>query len=333
MKLQVCTILLACCVTGFGQGNGNGNAYGQTPAGDQGPPEIVPHRTNPHGAGAPTAGSAGSITPAISWHGGPVMGMPTPYLIWYGSWNQTNGSDTPAGQQIVRDFVHGLSGSNYYVANSSYAGVSGALTLNTGGLGNGSNGSQEFTDTGSQGSNLSDAQIASVVSNAIAKGLGPAGGDTNGIYMVLTSSNVNETSGFCTQYCGWHTRSTTMTNASGKDIKYAFVGNANRCLNACAAQTVSPNNNPGVDGMVSVIAHEMEETNTDPDLNAWYNRRGSEDADMCAWTFGSHQTLLASGAYYNVTLNGISTPTRNYLIQRELASSSHCYIDYVNKQQ
>jgi hypothetical protein len=29
--------------------------------------------------------------------------------------------------------------------------------------------------------------------------------------------------------------------------------------------------NAGVDGMVSVISHELEETNTDPNLNAWYD--------------------------------------------------------------
>jgi hypothetical protein len=336
MKLNVCTILLACCcVTAFGQGNngnGNGNAYGQTPAGDQGPPEIVPHRTNPHEtAAAPTAGSASLITPAIAFHGGAVMQMPTPYLIWYGTWNNQTGSDTSAGQQIVRDFIHGLSGSNYYLTNASYAGVTGALT--TSGLGTSA---QEFTDTGSQGSSLSDAQIASVVSNAIAHGLGLVNGaaDSNGIFFVLTSSDINETSGFCTQYCGWHTRSTTLKAANGKDIKYAFVGNANRCLNACAAQTIGPNGNAGVDGMVSVIAHEMEETNTDPDLNAWYNRRGYEDADMCAWTFGSQQTQLPSGAFYNMTLNtmpGQTPATRNYLIQRQLDVTSHCYVDYVSK--
>jgi Phosphate-induced protein 1 conserved region len=302
---------------------------GNSPGGDQGPPEIVPHRTNPHESGAPTAGSAGQITPAIGYHGGPVMNAPTPYLIWYGNWNQSNGSDNAAGQQIVRDFIHGVSSSNYYVTNASYAGVSGML--NTGGLGNGANGSQEINDAYSQGTSLSDAQIALVVSKAIASGLG--GGDANGIYFVLTSSDVNESSGFCTKYCGWHTRSSTISSASGKDIKYAFVGNANRCLNACAAQTVGPNGNAGVDGMVSVVAHEMEESNTDPDLNAWYNHKGSEDADMCAWTFGSHQTLLPGGAYYNMTLPGISTASRNFLVQRELDVNSKCYVDYVKKLQ
>jgi hypothetical protein len=257
------------------------------------------------------------------------MGTPTPYLIWYGNWNQSNGSDNPAGQQIVRDAIFGLSGSNYYVTNASYIGVSGLLNVGAPGLGNGANGTHETNDAYSQGSNLSDSQIASIVSRAIANGLGGQAGDSNGIYFVLTSSDVNESSGFCTQYCGWHTYGTLGSNS----IKYAFVGNANRCLNACAAQTTGPNGNAGVDGMVSVIAHEMEESNTDPQLNAWFSSKGAEDADMCAWTFGSSQNRLPSGAYYNMTLNGISTPTRNYLIQRELDINSKCYVDYVNKKQ
>jgi hypothetical protein len=305
----------------------SGLMFAQGPGEGKGAPEIIPHRTNPHGAGAPTAGSTSAIKPGIQYHGGPVMNTPTPYLIWYGNWNQTNGSDTPSGQQIVRDAVSGLSGSNYYVTNASYSSVSGLL--NVAGLGNGANGSQETNDSYSLGSNLSDSQIASIVSAAIAKGLGGAGGDANGIYFVLTSSDVNASSGFCTQYCGWHTYGTV----GAKAIKYAFVGNANRCLSSCAAQTTGPNGNAGVDGMISVIAHEMEETNTDPQLNAWFSAKGSEDADMCAWTFGSSQTRLPSGAYYNVTLNGISTHTRNYLIQRELDANSKCYIDYVNKKQ
>src|SRR5205085_9804377 len=141
------------------------------------------------------------------------------------------------------------------------------------------------------------------------------------------SSDVAETSGFCSQYCGWHTYGTI----SGSNIKYAFVGNANRCLGGCAAQTVGPNGNAGVDGMVSVIAHELEETNTDPNLNAWYNSRGSEDADMCAWTFGSKQTRLSTGAYYNMTLQTLTGSYRHFLIQRELDRYSKCYVDYVNK--
>ena len=61
--------------------------------------------------------------------------------------------------------------------------------------------------------------------------------------------------------------------------------------------------------MASIIAHELEETATDPDLNAWYDTRGAENADKCAWTFGATTTL--NGAKYNMTLGG-----KNYLIQQ-----------------
>jgi phosphate-induced protein 1 len=284
----------------------------QTRSEGKGAPEIVPHRmNNPHNT-APTAGSTGSILPVIRYHGGPVMGTPNVYLIWYGNWNQSNNSDTPGGQTIIRDFLHGLSGSNYYVTNASYGTPTGSFVVKG-----------QTTDSYSQGKSLTDSAIQAIVTRAI----GTLGKDTNGIYFVLTSSDVAETSGFCSQYCGWHTAGTI----SGSNIKYAFVGNANRCLSGCAAQTVGPNGNAGVDGMASVLAHELEEANTDPNLNAWFDSRGAEDADKCAWTFGSHQTRAANGAYYNMTLTGVSGNTRHFLIQRELDVNSKCYIDYVNK--
>jgi len=63
------------------------------------------------------------------------------------------------------------------------------------------------------------------------------------------------------------------------------------------------------------MAHELEEAVTDPDLNAWYDRRGAENADKCAWTFGTTSTL-STGAKYNVTLGGL-----RYLIQRNWVNS------------
>jgi hypothetical protein len=282
-----------------------------------GPPDIIIHKTNPHmQSGNPPAGSTGTMSPPITYHGGPVMGAPVVYLIWYGNWNQSNGSDTPAGQAIVTDFLFGLSGSPYYMTNSSYPGVNG--TFSVGG---------SYTDKYSQGSNLSDRKVAAIVSNSITGGHLPK--DSNGIYFVLTSSDVAETSGFCSRYCGWHTYGTL----SGTNIKYSFVGNSNRCLSACSMQTNSPNGNAGVDGMVSVIAHELEEANTDPNLNAWYDSKGAEDADKCAWTFGQTLQTTSSGAFYNMTLPKPTGGTRPYLIQRELDVNSLCYVDYVRKAQ
>ncbi len=273
------------------------------------------HDLNPHGADNVTAGGTGSLSP-ISYHGGALINAPTAYVIWYGNWNQTNGTDNAGGQQIVRDFLANIGGSNYYAINTTYS----ANGYNiTGGV-NFIPTTNETTDAYSQGKRLRDSSVLTVVNNAITSGRLPYNPD--GVYFVLTSSDVAESSGFCTQYCGWHTAATP----SAGHVRYSFVGNAARCINSCAAQSVSPNGNAGVDGMISVIAHELEEANTDPDpRSGWADSGGAENADKCAWTFGSHQTTLPNGAVYNVSLG-----SRNFLIQRNLsATDNKCYIDGV----
>ena len=73
------------------------------------------------------------------------------------------------------------------------------------------------------------------------------------------------------------------------------------------------------------IAHELVEAVSDPQLNAWYDSAGYENADKCAWTFGqagpSGVRSLPNGSFYNMTLGG-----KNFLVQRNLASNSLCYV-------
>ncbi len=281
-----------------------------------GAPEVIKHRTNPHAVdGSVTAGSTAASTSPLTYHGGALIGTPTIYLIWYGSWNGTvSSSDSPTGQQIVRDFASGIGGSNYFHINTTNSAGGQTITGNV----NFTPTLNETTDAYSQGSRLRDSGVLTVVNNAITSGRLPY--DKSGVYFVLSSSDVAESSGFCTQYCGWHTAATPTAG----HVRYSFVGNAARCLSSCAAQSVSPNSNPGVDGMISVIAHELEEATTDADpRSGWVDSGGSENADKCAWTFGSRQTTLPSGAVYNMTLG-----VRNFLIQRNLsATDNKCYID------
>ena len=280
------------------------------------PEVIIHHRINANYESAnrvdfaPTAGGTGAVSPVLANHGGPVIGTPVIYIIWYGDWNNSTGSDTPAGQQIVRDWANGIGGSPYFAINTTYGSpISGNVSWSPG---------NETTEP-NPAKSLSDSGVLASVSSAITSGRLPY--DANGIYFVITSSNVRK-SGFCTSYCGWHTAGNTST---GQHIRYSFVGNADRCLSACAAQTISPNGNAGVDGAVSVLSHELEEATTDPDLNAWYDSKGAENADKCAWTFGQTLFQTSSGAYYNQTFGG-----RNWLIQRNLlksGSSWFCMLD------
>ena len=273
-------------------------------------PLTLVHDINPNAhTGAVTAGSTGQMTPVITYHNGPVMTTPNVYVIWYGNWNQSSGSDTSAGQGLVNTFLTGVSGSPYLKINTTYNNVPTGNIFVAG----------SFTDAYSQTARLTDAKVQAVVSHAIAPTTaGHLPIDPSGIYFVLTSTDVSESSGFCTKYCGWHTSGTI----AGSNIKYSFVGNANRCLSGCAAQTTSPNGNAGVDGMISVIAHELEETITDPNpRSGWADSNGAENGDKCAWTFGANLPSI-NGAFYNMTLGG-----KNFLIQRNLsATDSKCYV-------
>jgi hypothetical protein len=261
----------------------------------------------PDGKGGGTAHAVHVDAPdaTILFHGGPVMTAAkgvNVYLIWYGNWSGNT------GLTIVPKFINDLSGSAYFKINTAYSNNAGAFIRNKVNL------MGQVNDNYSQGTNLSDTSIRTIVNNQMASGALPK--DPKGVYFVLTSQDVNETSGFCTQYCGWHTHTTLFS----KDIKYSFVGNAARCITSCAAQSTSPNNNPGVDGMISVIAHELEEAATDPDLNGWYFSTGAENADQCAWTFGTEYSV-GNGSKANMKLG-----QRDYLIQQNWirGGSEHC---------
>jgi len=228
------------------------------------------------------------------------------YFIWYGNWiNGPKPSDSQATVNLINALFGGSGGignSGYFKINTTYGdstqNVSGNISV-----------AGSTTDSYSQGKRLRDSGVKAVVSNAISSGRLP--NSTNGVYFVLTSSDVRETSGFCSQYCGWHTHATILSS----DIKYAFVGNPDRCPSACEMQTVSPNGDSGADGMASIMAHESEEAATDPDLNAWYDTSGQENADKCAWKFGPTTGSIGNGAY-NETFG-----THHWLIQMNWENS------------
>jgi Phosphate-induced protein 1 conserved region len=238
----------------------------------------------------------------ILYHGGPIIpGTVHIYFVWYGNWvNGPKTSDSPTTVELLQGLFapHVLGGSPYEKINSTYgdatSNVTGNLQLKA-----------AVTDSYSQGAKLTDQTLLAVISRAIASKALPL--DVNGVYEVLSSSDVAETSGLCKTYCGFHGH----TTIEGTDIKYVFAGNTDRCPGACEAQTVTPNGDSGADGMANILAHETEESITDPDLNAWFNNVATEDADLCQWKFGPLVGTLGKGAY-NQTLGG-----KHWLIQMD----------------
>jgi hypothetical protein len=245
------------------------------------------------------------VSTGILYHGGPIMlGGQDVYLVWYGGWT----GDPATG--ILEDLVQAIGGSRYYNINTTYFDRAGHHVTNAVYYGG------SVTDAYSHGKTLSDTDVLDVVDGAIAAGKLPD--DPDAVYFVLASADVNESSGFCTQYCAWHWN-------DAADRKIGFVGDADRCPSACEAQTASsPNGDPGADAMASSLSHELEEAATDPLGNAWYDRRGEENADKCAWTYGTTYRA-ANGSFANMHLG-----SRDYLIQQNWLNvgAGKCVLSY-----
>jgi Phosphate-induced protein 1 conserved region len=238
----------------------------------------------------------------INYNGGSVLlGTTHMYYIWYGSWDGSSIS-------ILNNFASHIGGSPYFNINTGYFDGTGTTVSNSVNFAGSTN------DNYSQGHSLTDNGIWLAVTNALKNGALPV--DSNGVYFVLTSGDV-QVSGFGSSFCGWHSQS----NYQNTKIQYAFVGNAApNLLGACAEQqNNSPNANPGADGMASIIAHELEESVTDPGLDAWYDSSGQEIADKCAWTFGTTYKAM-NGSKANMNLGG-----RDYLIQQDWVNAGGGY--------
>ncbi len=236
----------------------------------------------------------------ISYHGGPVMlGVVRSHIIFYGSWPAAS----PA-IPIIKDLFTNAGGSPYEGVNATYYDgsnfhVNGLISLGT-----------VVFDPYSHGKQLSDADVWAVVSSHIGKDLLSSGND---LYFLITSDDVVETSGFGSQYCGWHTSAVL----NGVVIKYVFAGDpVPMYVNGCADQATGPNGSSGGDAMASIILHELNEAASDPEGTGWYfNQTGNENEDQCAWTFGTTYRT-ANGAMANMKLG-----TRDFLIQQNWRNS------------
>ena len=163
---------------------------------------------------------------------------------------------------------------------------------------------------------VSDANVARYITTAISKLPALATG-VKPMYVYIGASNTRLSSGFGTAYCGWHSIGTL----GASNIPYIAIQDYPSTFNsACTTQALTPNGDVPLDSMSSVLVHEIDEALTDTDLRTWYDSKGAENADKCAWTFSTPATpagfaalpSATNGSKYNfTTLNGTK-----YLIQR-----------------
>jgi phosphate-induced protein 1 len=244
--------------------------------------------------------AAGTKTPVILYHGGPVMVAGKDlYVIYYGSFTSTQ-------HTILDNFLQNLGGSGAYNVNTEYDNASGQDVSN---ILNYSPSTDSFDDAYSLGTSLSSGFDTTIIHNAISNGHLP--NDVNGIYILTVSPDVKLPKSV---WCAYHWHSTSIV--TGEDIKYAVAPDPPQSLYASCSgnvanfrDTTSPNSDIGMDAVADDLIHELSETATDPDGSAWFTKSGEEDADLCHFVYGT--TFLApNGSHANHTFG-----TRDYLVQ------------------
>ena len=109
----------------------------------------------------------------------------------------------------------------------------------------------------------------------------------NKLFLLFTSSGegscFNATSCAYLQYCAYHGYFTS----GGNNIKYAIEP-----WPGCSGCSLAGWTN--VQNEEHFVCHETRETVTDQLLNAWYDRRGNEADDKCAW---SPTPFIGTGGY------------------------------------
>ncbi|HUM03277.1 MAG TPA: hypothetical protein VL084_13385 [Thermoanaerobaculia bacterium] len=131
-------------------------------------------------------------------------------------------------------------------------------------------------DTKGVPSTISDSQIQSYLAGLFSSGrITPNAATVYGVYLPPGTTSTMGGSKSCTSYCGYHGHFTY----GSLQIKYAVFPYLTCSGCSLSGKTV-------LDMLTVVTSHEIREAVTDPGDNnkdAWYDRRGYEADDKCAW--------------------------------------------------
>jgi hypothetical protein len=269
--------------------------------------KVHPAHTRTHRAGA-----------NMTYHGGPIMHTDANYTIFWAP----SGYGFPSGYStIVNGFFGNVAAadgatSNDYAVTRQYTDTTGT------GFSYGASDGGTYNDTDAYPANgcsagggkcITDAQLQTEVNKfAGAHGL-PRG--TGTVYFVYTPSGVascfDSSGSQCSTnvYCAYHSSFGSGTGTTlYANMPYAGVA-------GCESGEY-PNGNVAADSSLNVTSHENIEAVTDPLGNAWYDSRGNEIGDKCAWNFGSPLGGSAGSEYNEAISSG------HYWLQQEWSNAA-----------
>lgn len=259
----------------------------------------------------------------IYYHGGPIIYSTNVAALYWSSsaiynggptpgthGNPGCGAATPADNSIVGYFMCNLApntgGTQYFNINTTYYDGSNTHVNNV----------VTYTQYWADNVNpVPQSPSDTDIQNEIEAGFtsGNLTYEPNTLYEVYTGPGINPGGGFGTRYCAYHG---WWTDGQGRNVKFAAEPHAYDFPPACSALQGSNNNDAAADAEVNLVAHETEETTTDENLNAWYDLIGNENADKCAWQFGT-TFPGTNGAQANAAIGA-----KDFLIQMNWVDAS-----------
>lgn len=232
-----------------------------------------------HGGGRPGG------TKNLSYRGGSggigVETTPQIYLVFWGS--QWTNNDPSGEAAILENFLSGTGGSSWQNTVIQYCQGVSSGTVFCGGAGTpagnqtGSFAGYWYDNTSTAPSSPTQSQLASEAVNA-AQHFGNTTSSSNAsVQYVIATAHGNNASGFGTQYCAWH----SSTSSSVGNVAYTNLPYITDAGASCGADF---NGLGSTAGVTIVEGHEMAETITDQfPSTGWLDSSGSEIGDKCAW--------------------------------------------------
>ncbi len=260
----------------------------------------------------------------LSYHGGVggigVETAPKVYLVLWGS--QWNNNDPSGESSLLQSFLGKAGGSSWLNSVTQYCQGVSSGTIFCNGAGQAA-GNQSGVLAGTWPDNASAApssptqsQLAAEAVRAASKFGNTASGSNNTTQYVIATATGNSASGFGTQYCAWH----SSTSSSYGNIAYTNLPYITDAGASCGANF----NGLGPKAGITIVeGHEMAETITDQYPNGgWLDKNGSENGDKCAWISSGQ------GASASVSLNGTNFPVQSLWSNAFNSGSGGCVLSY-----
>jgi hypothetical protein len=217
----------------------------------------------------------------LSYHGGPVIHSAKVVFIFWGPSFQNPASPDYQYARTLIAFRNQFGTTHEFNVITQYGDGGGKVQL-----ANLGSGTPDWFDTSTPPTNVTDA----IVQGEVNAYLSSHAFDASTIYEVVIPSTSYSSSGNATscggpflQYCAYHGYFTSGAN----QVKYSIEP-----YPSCSGCQVS--GWTAVQNQEHFVCHETREAVTDQQLNAWYDSRGNEADDKCAW---SPTPFFGTGGY------------------------------------